>query len=63
MYSNEGFRSDDRGKFNGWTSNYDEWLDVTDPRIQRYNTIAKKFYSKASTANYDEHIDDFSDLV
>jgi len=51
VYVHSGMRTDEKGKFNGWTCSYDEWLDVTHPRIQRYNSVAKKLYTKASSSN------------
>ncbi|EAR94410.2 ubiquitin carboxy-terminal hydrolase (macronuclear) [Tetrahymena thermophila SB210] len=63
VYDPNGQRKDDKGKFNGWSQQYDEWFDATHPRIQKYQSQAKKLYTKASTTNQDEHIDDFNDLV
>ena len=36
IYSNEGRKEDARGKFNGWTARYDEWIPLYSPRLQHY---------------------------
>ncbi|EGR29726.1 ubiquitin carboxyl-terminal hydrolase family protein, putative [Ichthyophthirius multifiliis] len=63
-YDENGVKTDQKGRFFGWQAQYDEWMDVTNPRLQKLGTQAKKVYTKASTNNnQEEMIDDFSDRV
>lgn len=36
-YSDLGIRNDDKGKYTGWSSSYDEWINNYSLRIQKYN--------------------------
>lgn len=36
IYEENGKKEDARGKFNGWTSKFDEWIPLYSPRIMKY---------------------------
>lgn len=65
IYEEEGHKVDDDGKkYTGWSSKYDEWITVTSPTIQKLRGVCK-YYKIAgkSTMNYDNVVDDISDVI
>jgi len=59
VFCKDGLKLDSEGRnYNGWSSKYDEWISVTNPRIQKYNTFARKIYLLASNQHDDIVIDD-----
>ncbi len=51
----EGHKTDDDGKYVGWSSKYDSWYPVTSPVIQKLCSVSR-FYKVAtkSTMVYDQ---------
>jgi hypothetical protein len=49
--------------FTGWSSKFDEILNIHSPRIQPLNTMAKKFYPDASSNTDDPVIEDSNDIL
>ncbi len=55
---------DDKGnRYSGWSSKYDEWINVTNPRVQRKGKMAKKLCLQASKMTEDLVIDDSNDII
>lgn len=60
----EGDRYDSEGrKFIGWSSKYDEWFSIANPRIRQKNSMAKKFFMGSSSNNEDVVLDDANDKI
>lgn len=65
IYDPNGSKADDDGnKYNGWSSKFDFWKSVTDPSIQRLNTMSKHYvHIGKGFPNYDTTVDDLSDTI
>jgi len=63
-YDENGDRVDQEGRrFFGWSSKYDEWLTVTNPRVAPKNAFAKKLFLGSSSSNDDPVIEDSNDRI
>lgn len=66
VYSEEeGHKWDDDGrKYIGWSNKYDEWVTVTSPTIQKFQTLIKHYnVAGKSTMIYDHVIEDIQDII
>jgi hypothetical protein len=64
VFREDGERQDAEGKhFYGWSSKYDEWLTVSNPRISPFATMAKKLDMKSSSNTDDPTVDDTNDII
>jgi len=61
VYQEDGGKSDEIGNFRGWSKKYDEWLNVHDPRIQKYDSMAKRYVANSKCEEY--LVDDSQDLL
>ena len=63
-YNEKGDKIDSEGRrYSGWSQKYDEWINVTSPRIHPKDKFSKKLYLKASTNDSEDIIDDSNDHV
>ena len=63
-FSPKGDREDSEGnRFFGWGSNEDEWMDITNPRIQRPNKMRRDLCYYASTPHNEFYVEDSYDIV
>jgi len=64
IYTPNGEKVDHEGqRYVGWSSRYDEWVSVTNPRIAPFQKMAKKLYMGSSNNLDDPVVDDTNDKV
>jgi len=47
-YNENGEKTDEFGKYTGWSAKFDERMSRMNPRIQPLKSMAKKYYPEAS---------------
>jgi hypothetical protein len=66
-YKEDGKKKDDEGRmYQGWSKNFDEWIDSFSLRIQPANSLSKQGYleCKVGDKEYDKNsIDDSADIL
>jgi hypothetical protein len=55
IYQENGTKSDEKGKFEGWSSRFDEWVSIYSPRIQPYLSKTQKQFG--DDQDLDDHFD------
>jgi hypothetical protein len=64
IYTPQGEKVDHEGqRFVGWSSRYDEWISVNNPRVAAFGKMAKKLYMGSSSNSEDQSVDDTNDKV
>ena len=63
VYDPTGNKYDEIGVYRGWSSRYDEWINVQSPRVTQYCQVARRWPIPPVVITEEKILDDSNDLI